>query len=198
MMIQSHEIKTLSSHLKITKEQTKIHKDSRKLEEIIFYPPHEERADTAEYKKVHKELIEVQNLPCVICGVTNEILNDPQKQNDIAFNPYHAKQLETHHCLIEWALINAIDLDKFNKIILPFLKNLHQNNLKYQKENFAQEEMANWIDHNPDNLWVLCDVHHRAKYFGIHEITYPIWRAMGLLKDDFKKYITDAINSNIH
>jgi hypothetical protein len=29
-----------------------------------------------------------------------------------------------------------------------------------------------------DNLWVLCDVHHRAKFLGIHEITYPIWCPM--------------------
>ena len=40
---------------------------------------------------------------------------------------------------------------------------------------------------------MLCDVHHRAQYFGIHEITDPIWEPVDLLRDDFEKYARDAI-----
>jgi hypothetical protein len=32
---------------------------------------------------------------------------------------------------------------------------------------------------------VLCDVHHRARFFGIHEITGPVWGPQHILRDDF-------------
>jgi hypothetical protein len=53
------------------------------------------------------------------------------------------------------------------------------------------EEVKAWIDHDEDTLWVLCDVHHRAKYFGIHEITHPIWIPVYLLRDDFAAYVRE-------
>jgi hypothetical protein len=53
--------------------------------------------------------------------------------------------------------------------------------------------VAAWVDHSEDNLWVLCDVHHRAKFFGIHEITFPIWGPMDLLRPDFEAYVKGQI-----
>lgn len=41
--------------------------------------------------------------------------------------------------------------------------------------------MRAWIDHHPDNLMVLCDVHHRHAGVGIHAVTAPIWRVQPLL-----------------
>jgi hypothetical protein len=32
---------------------------------------------------------------------------------------------------------------------------------------------------------VLCDVHHRARFFGIHEITGPVWGPQHILGDEF-------------
>jgi hypothetical protein len=49
------------------------------------------------------------------------------------------------------------------------------------------------VDHSEDNLWVLCDVHHRAAFLGIHEITYPIWSPADMLIDDFENYVKEQI-----
>jgi len=57
------------------------------------------------------------------------------------------------------------------------------------------EDVKGWVDHSPDNLWVLCDVHHRAKYFGIHEITYPIWCPMDLLDPEFDDYVRKQLKA---
>jgi hypothetical protein len=32
---------------------------------------------------------------------------------------------------------------------------------------------------------VLCDVHHRARFFGIHQITGPVWGPQHILRDEF-------------
>jgi hypothetical protein len=62
---------------------------------------------------VHEKLVNENR--CRIYGVTNDILKDPARRADLSLNQYGAMQLETHHYVIEWALANAIDLDKFNK-----------------------------------------------------------------------------------
>jgi hypothetical protein len=100
--------------------------------------------------------------------------------------------METHHHVIEWALANAISADKFNATLLPNLRQRHKDKPEYQND-FTDKQVADWVDHSEDNLWVLCDVHHRAKYFGIHEITFPIWGPMDLLKPDFEAYVKEQI-----
>jgi hypothetical protein len=62
------------------------------------------------------------------------------------------------------------------------------------KREMTPEEISDWVDHSEDNLWVLCDVHHRAKFFGIHEINYPIWCPQDLLKSDFAAYVKEHVN----
>ena len=59
---------------------------------------------------------------CLICGVANETLTQPVRRENLSLNSYGAMQLETHHHVIEWALANAIDPDKFNERILPSLQ----------------------------------------------------------------------------
>ncbi|TLY35348.1 MAG: hypothetical protein E6K62_04605 [Nitrospirae bacterium] len=100
--------------------------------------------------------------------------------------------METHHHVIEWALANAISVAKFNKHLLPHLRKRHPNRHEY-KQDFSEKQLLDWVDHHEDNLWVLCDVHHRAKYLGIHEITFPIWGPMDLLRDDFEDYVRAEI-----
>jgi len=141
------------------------------------------------YKRSHDHLTKTLDLPCLVCGVKNSTLKDKTK------NRYGAKAMETHHHIIEWALANAIDADKFNAIILPHLKVRHPQNDDYKKDVFTPADVAAWVDHSEDNLWVLCDVHHRAQYFGIHEITYPIWCPMDLLIDNFEQYVKQQIDS---
>lgn len=151
--------------------------------ELQFYPPHDKRRETPEYKAAHKHLVDTLDLPCLVCGVRKSTLGDPDR------NPYQARQLETHHHVVEWALMNAVDVEKFNDILRPNLAHRHPHDAKWAYEKpFDEEKIKAWVDHSEHNLWVLCDVHHRARYLGIHEITFPIWSSMNLLRDDFETW----------
>ena len=106
------------------------------------------RVETPEYRRVHRELIVEKDLPCMVCGVRQSTLGVP------AENPYGAKQMETHHCIIEWALAEAIDVDKFNRTILPHLAERQPGNAEYRTA-FDRKRLRAWVDHSVDNLWVL-------------------------------------------
>jgi hypothetical protein len=179
-------IERLKDQLRIKKEAEAIHLNRRLLTELAFYPAHDKRLETPEYKVVHHKLAVQLDLPCLVCGVRNSTLKDETK------NRYGAKQMETHHHIIEWALANAIDKDKFNAIMLPTLAHRHPDKAEYKRA-FTDDDVRDWVDHSEDNLWVLCDVHHRAQYMGIHEITYPIWCPVDLLRDDFDQYVKEQI-----
>jgi hypothetical protein len=165
---------------------TSYHENHRRLDERAFYPAHDARRETPAYKAVHHKLTVEQDRPCLICGVRNSTLHDDTK------NIFGARQMETHHHVIEWALANAVDVDYFNARLLPSLRRQHPDRADY-RNNFAQQQVLDWIDHGEDNLWVLCDVHHRAPYLGIHEITFPIWGPVDLLRDDFEQYVRDQL-----
>ena len=165
----------------------KRHIQQHDINELQFYPEHDKRRETPEYKKAHEHLVYELDLPCLVCGVKNSTLDDPDE------NPYGAKQMETHHHVVEWALQNAIDVKKFNKTLRPHLAHQHPDDDEYKKD-FTKDQIKAWVDHSEDNLWVLCNVHHRAKYLGIHEITYPIWCPMDLLRDDFETWVEKEIN----
>ncbi|HEX4634977.1 MAG TPA: hypothetical protein VH189_02270 [Rhizomicrobium sp.] len=180
-------VQRLKDQRTVFRKAQEIHENPRVLKERAFYPAHDKRLETPAYKKAHDHLTKALDLPCLVCGVKNSTLKDK------AQNRYSARQMETHHHLIEWSLANAIDAGKFNRIILPHLKVRHPQNPDYHKDAFTQQDVADWVDHSEDNLWVLCDVHHRAAYLGIHEITYPIWCPMDLLRDDFEDYVRQQI-----
>jgi hypothetical protein len=161
------------------------HVVERMLDERAYYPPHDKRSESPEYAKVHHQMTVADDKHCLVCGVTHSTLGDVSK------NPFGAIQMETHHHTIEWALANAIDPAKFNQHILPGLRRALEDreaspdyaqksplykefDAKYAADMSADDIKA-WVDHAADNLWVLCDVHHRHKYVGIHAITYPIW-----------------------
>lgn len=167
------------------------HEVRRLLDERAFYPPHDARKESPAYVKVHKQLVKQHG--CLICGVTNDVLKNKNARQDLGKNPYAAKQLETHHHVIEWALANAIDTDKFNKLVFPHLKSRHPD--RYTNP-FTAQEVKDWVDHGEDNLWVLCDVHHRAPHFGIHEITDPLWGPQDIFNDAFLKQVRVAIGSD--
>ena len=159
------------------------------IDDLQFYPAHDQRRESDGYKKAHKHLTIDLNLPCLVCGVRHSTLKTPGE------NRYAAKQMETHHHIIEWALQNAIDVDKFNKTLRPHLAHRHPDNETWHYEQeFDAAKVRDWVDHSEHNLWVLCDVHHRAKYLGIHELTYPIWAPMDLLRPDFESWAVQKIN----
>ncbi|HEX4177057.1 MAG TPA: hypothetical protein VHY57_01415, partial [Rhizomicrobium sp.] len=166
---------------------TQYHAVQRFLQEKAFYPPHDKRKESAKYAAVHKQMTIVEDQPCLVCKVTHSTLGDHDK------NPFGAVQLETHHHTIEWALANAIVPELFNKQVRPGLLRRAQDRAKTDHDpiykefdplyenDMSADQIKDWVDHSPDNLWVLCDVHHRHKFVGIHAITYPIWGPQDLV-----------------
>jgi hypothetical protein len=67
--------------------------------------------------------------------------------------------LETHHYRFEWASQFGLDLKKV-EADFPDLTD--------------ETKLGEWVD-SEGNMLVLCATHHRSKYEGIHEITYPAW-----------------------
>jgi hypothetical protein len=149
----------------------------RTLSEVALYPEHAPRKPTALYLKSHHHLVVEMDLPCLICGVRNSTLKDA------THNPRGAKAMETHHRVIEDSLANAVDVAKFNALVLPGLYKHYQED-RY-KIAFTQEQMIEWIHGDEGNLWVLCDVCHRHPLVGIHAITGPIWGVQNLLIDGY-------------
>ena len=184
--------KNLSDQLKVFKAALNITLLHRSLNEYAFYPPHDHRTESPKYKAMHDKLVGEMDLPCISCGVRKSILDDAGKSKDPSLNPYGAKQMETHHRIIEWALANAVDTKKFNTMILPSLARAHPDRQDY-KTPFTEQQVRDWVDHDGDNLWVLCDVHHRAPLLGIHSITFPIWGPQNLLSDDFEAYVRQQL-----
>jgi hypothetical protein len=173
---------------KTLKGAASFHDQHDMLDQHAFYPPHDKRKESPKYAAAHKDLVVTHDLPCLVCGVRQSTLKDRTK------NPYGARAMETHHHVIEWALANAIDPAKFNAGIRPNLAHRHPENAMYQRT-MTKQEVADWVDHSEDNLWVLCDVHHRAKYFGIHEISYPIWCPQDLLSDAILAYAKSQLTN---
>lgn len=161
------------------------HAAERMLDEVALYPPHNKRTESPDYARIHHEMTVVDDKHCLVCGVQHSTLGD------VARNPFGAVQMETHHHAIEWALANAINPAKFNQHVRPGL--LHAAQRRATEPDYAQVSplyklfdkayeadmdagtICAWIDHAADNLRVLCDVHRRHKFVGIHAITYPIW-----------------------
>ena len=187
--------KNLRDQLKVFKAAKDITVLHRTLKEDEFYPAHDHRTESPKYKVVHDKLVGEMDLPCLSCGVKKSVLDDPVKRKDPKLNPYGAKQMETHHHITEWALANAVDTAKFNSMILPNLARAHPDRQDY-KTPFTDQQVRDWVDHDENNLWVLCDVHHRAPLLGIHWITYPIWGPQNLLNDAFEDFVRKQIQQD--
>lgn len=126
----------------------------------VHYPDHPPRQDTALYRKTHRQLCIVQDLPCLACGKT-------RKENHI--------ETETHHFFCEKAGEKAVDWVKFGQ----FAQNL------YNIQTGAHVGSAfDWekVQKNPDlfvdsiyNMVVLCPECHRSAHKGIHHVPFPEW-----------------------
>jgi hypothetical protein len=132
----------------------------------VWYPPHGPRVESAAYKKVRHAMIVEEDGACFVCGVRKSTLSKKRH------NRFGATQMELHHCVIEWAFMNAVELAKFNERIAR----------PRHGRAFTRREMRAWIDHDRGNLQVLCDVHHRAPGRGVHALTGPVWEAKVFLQ----------------
>jgi hypothetical protein len=164
---------------RLLEKVSEIHEVRRTINEDVFVPGHDPRTASAGYRAMHDHLVKELDRPCIACGVRNSTLDDQDQ------NPFGATQMETHHKTVEWSLINAIDLDKFNQRIVLRFRHYSPHDPKYDQD-FTQEQMEDWIDHDEDNIWVLCDVHHRHKWVGIHSVTGPIWGPQDLIKPGYR------------
>ncbi len=126
-------------------------------------PPHPPRVETPEYAKAHHFLIYTKNAPCQVCGVTRRTLKNARR------NPFGAKQLETHHAKVERSLADACDWRK-----------VHED----YPSVYDQESFLRWVD-SPENLIVVCDVHHRSVERGIHHLTVSDWNVQKYLRDGY-------------
>ena len=177
--------------LQITGSVWRPHWVKRTVTEEVLYPGHAPRKETKEYKAIHKKFVYDMDLPCLVCGVRASTLKDPK------INRFGSKNMQTHHRMVEYAFAQGVDLDKFNNSIVPTMASHHPTDKQYKKP-FTQQQMLDWVDHSPHNLWVLCDVHHIGKNSGIHELTYPIWSAQDLLKPEFQANIKVNVKENLH
>lgn len=127
----------------------------RTLVEDVFYPPHEPRKASAEYKKTHHKLVVEMNEPCWICGITHADWLQLPKEDQKHW------QLETHHDELEWAAANGVDLTKITQDFSVIMDD--------------PKKLREWLD-SEGNMLVLCATHHRGSRTGIHSITYPAWK----------------------
>jgi len=148
------------------------HEINKKMVEDYFVPGHEPRNQSDIYRRSHDALIKYGDTPCFICGVKKSTLNDP------AQNLHGSKQMELHHWIIEWSLANCTDFGK--------LKSVHPDFPDWDKVNVNDPTTFKYFVDSVYNAMILCDVHHRATYRGIHAIEYPIWLMQKFVKQEFK------------
>jgi hypothetical protein len=126
------------------------HSLHRTLDEVAWYPPHDPRKASAEYRRVHHHLVYEMDERCWICGITHSA----------------GGAMETHHSEMEWAAEQAFENDP--EMLAALVKDFE---LKLSKP----EELRKWLD-SEGNMLVLCATHHRGARTGIHSITYPVWK----------------------
>lgn len=141
-----------------------VHQTPLSLDLIELSPPHDRRTESPEYEKAHRFLVYTKNAPCIVCGVTQRTLGNPKR------NTYGATALETHHTYIEYSLRNACDW-----------RRVHQRFPSV----YSQESFERWID-SPENLTVICSVHHRSLQYGIHHLSVPDWSVLPFLKRGYR------------
>ncbi len=151
---------------------TEAHTQKKTIVQMVNIPAHKRRVETDEYKAVRYRLIVEEDRPCLVCGVRNSTLDDPEQ------NPYGAKMLQCHHRVVEWSLANCIDLAKFNARIVATYR---ARGIPGYEHDFTQQQMLDWIDHDERNLWPLCDRHHVGIETGIHSLEYAVWSVQDLL-----------------
>lgn len=132
----------------------------RRLEEDVFYPPHDPRKASAEYHRTHKKLVVEMDEGCWICGVRHsDVLKMPKEQQKLW-------QLETHHAELEWAAEKAFegDAEMLTKITADIAEIMDD-----------PAKLREFLD-SEGNMLVLCATHHRGGRTGVHMISYPAWK----------------------
>ena len=133
-----------------------------------FIPDHEERTESAEFRK-SRPLVIARDKGCVVCG--------------------SQETLEAHHFLFEWCEANGIDRDQ----LVNYVDTMHAF-FANAKEALAQGKTVEQLVDSPENLITLCKEHHTGKDTGIHALPYPIWVMQWLAKEGYKFSPTEIVS----
>lgn len=125
---------------------------ARTLHELAWYPDHDPRRASAEYRHTHDHLVIELDSACWICGVRHST----------------GGAMETHHSELEWAAERAFEDDAV--MLAKLVSDLHE------KITAATPDAVREFLDSEGNMLVLCADHHRGPYTGIHSITYPAWK----------------------
>lgn len=143
---------------------SRVHATTAGTADLEMTPPHPPREDTPIYMRTHHHLVFTLDRPCMVCGVRKSTLDDPQQ------NPFGAQHLETHHHPLERCLLNACDPAKVGRVF-PAVKD------RATLEEFVDSEA---------NMLVLCDIHHRHPFYGIHHVVGPDFFAQPFVFDGYQ------------
>ena len=134
---------------------------NRTLKESVHYPPHGPRRGPAYkiFNAARHHLIDVLDAPCWICGVTKTQLAAGLSADHPAFG---ATAMEAHHNLAEFSALPEIDWQKVSA-------DFPQLGIHSDEEFLCMAE-------SEGGLLILCSIHHRSPYRGIHAITEPAWK----------------------
>lgn len=130
---------------------TDAHQQDVTIRFIERWPPHEPRAQDPHYHLFNAAKRRLKRQGLLVCQVESA---------------YHYGQIELHHDKVEYAHINDIDLDKFNRAY---------------GLNLSDEEFQAYVEQE-GNLEPLCMLHHRGQE-GIHSLDEPLWNVMRTAKD---------------
>ena len=131
---------------------------------IERWPEHEPRAGDPHYHLFHAAKVRIEKAGLLRCNVTSN---------------YHVGRIELHHNRCEFAHINDIDLDKFNKAY-----GLDLDDDAFQA--YVEQE---------GNLEPLCTLHHRGQE-GVHSLPEPEWNVLRTAKDP-EHVVTALSNTGI-
>lgn len=148
------------------------HSQRHTLTEVVLYGEHEQRTESAQFRRNKRMLVRQLDVPCWICGERG-----PR---------------EVHH-IHEWSLWNKLDPHK----VLDTLHVFDPYGYTHQMGDMPIDSPD-----DIRNLLVLCGTHtvngveipgghHRGENLGVHDVTFPVWIAMRSVKDG--ENITEAL-----
>ena len=147
-------------------DQTPAHDQTVTNHYVIAYPPHEPRTSDPHYAafNAYHKLHEATS----VCDVGKRLGFDQcaDAQGKAMLDQPGHPGLELHHKVIEFSLINAVDLAAV-QIDFPDLTD--------------PEKVAAWCESEPNFLW-LCAKHHRG-VGGIHHAAAADWTAEQYIRD---------------
>ena len=137
-----------------TQTQIQAHIQTVTIHIAEHYPSHEPRTEDPHYKyfnAARKRLADLGKLVCWICGTT--------------------EQVELHHSMVEFALSNGVDIQKFETL--------------YPEFGITTDEQFLWWVEGEGNLTPLCKLHHTG-ILGVHVLPYPVWEPQRFWKHELQ------------